>query len=95
MNVTTCRPHSDRTTILNVRDHEFIRHESVIYYADARFIKLARIVDLIDNKQRNVICRKRTACKEEVLTRICDGLLVSRYTPKRIKAYCQQLWADI
>ena len=39
VNVTTQRPHSDTTTILNVGDHPFIQKPSVIFYADTRTVK--------------------------------------------------------
>ena len=44
VNVTTQRPHSDTTTILNVGDHPFIQKPSVIFYADARTVD-ARLLD--------------------------------------------------
>lgn len=44
VNVTTQRPHSDTTTILNVGDHPFVQKPSVIFYADARTVD-TRLLD--------------------------------------------------
>ena len=38
VNVTTQRPHSDTTTILNDGEHPFVKRPSVIFYADARMV---------------------------------------------------------
>ena len=46
VNVTTQRPHSDTTTILNVGDHQFVQKPSVIFYADARAVD-TRLVSLV------------------------------------------------
>jgi hypothetical protein len=42
VSVTTKRPYSDTTGGLSAGDHPFIKHESVIHYADARILDLQR-----------------------------------------------------
>jgi hypothetical protein len=36
VNITTQRPHSDTSTMLNSGDHPFIQRPSVVFYSDAR-----------------------------------------------------------
>jgi hypothetical protein len=43
-NLTTQRPHSDKTTILQVGDHPFVQKPSVIFYADSRLLEV-RLLD--------------------------------------------------
>jgi hypothetical protein len=38
VNLTTKRPHSDVTTVLNRGDHPFIQRPSVVMYSDARTV---------------------------------------------------------
>ena len=81
VNVTTQRPHSDTTTILNAGDHPFVQKPSVIFYADAR-IADAR---LLDAAVRRGACRTNTAFQPAVMRRIQDGIVASPLTPKKIK----------
>ena len=47
VNVTTARPGSDRTTVLQPGDHPAIRHESVIFYRGASLVDLVKLQGLI------------------------------------------------
>jgi hypothetical protein len=74
-NVTTRRPHSDPTTVLNVGDHSFIQHESVIYYARASMIRYTN-VELVFRHGRSL-----EPLKPDVLARVQAGLIASPHTP--------------
>ena len=81
VNVTTQRPHSDTTTILNVGDHPFVQKPSVIFFADAR---------MVDTRLLNAAVRRRAynahaAFQASVIRKIQAGLLTSTFTPKKIK----------
>ena len=81
VNVTTQRPHSETTTILNVGDHPFIQKPSVIFFADARMVDTR----LLDAAVRRGACNAHAAFQARVLLKIQAGLLASTFTPKKIK----------
>ncbi|MFM2312863.1 MAG: hypothetical protein RLZZ04_2139 [Cyanobacteriota bacterium] len=88
VNLTTLRTGSDTTVILDCNDHSFIQHKTVVYYADARFApvdKLKQIIKLDGYEFHD-------DCNEEVLKRIQCGLLTSKFTPNKIKQYCQKIF---
>ena len=81
VNVTTQRPHSDTTTVLNVGDHPFIQKPSVIFYADARTVDTR----LLDDAVRRGACGTHAAFQTAVLKRIQAGVAGSKLTPKKIQ----------
>ena len=81
VNVTTQRPHSDTTTILNAGDHPFVQKPSVIFYADARMMDTR----LLDAAVQRGACRGHAAFQTAVLARIQAGVVSSPFTPKKIK----------
>lgn len=69
-----------------VGDQPFIKHPSVIKFADARF---ANDVELLSEiAQRNALRRER--CSERLLKLVQEGLLASPFTPRKIFRYCQE-----
>ena len=81
VNVTTQRPHSDTTTILNAGDHPFVQKPSVIFYADARMVDTR----LLDAAVQRGACRAHAAFQPVVLARIQAGIAASPFTPRKIK----------
>jgi hypothetical protein len=81
VNITTQRPHSDTTTVLNRGDHPFIQRPSVVLYADARIVDTR----LLDQAVGSGAFRAHTAFSGPVLGRIQAGILVSPFIPKKIK----------
>lgn len=81
VNVTTQRPHSDTTTILNVGDHPFIQKPSVIFYADTRMVNTG----LLDAAVASGTCQAHAPFQGPVIRRIQCGVAVSPLTPKKIK----------
>ncbi|MEC4815829.1 MAG: hypothetical protein SAK29_21525 [Scytonema sp. PMC 1069.18] len=88
VNVTTLREGSDTTVILTPGEHRFIRHESVIYYNDAMFAPVDPLCQLAKQKGYKF----DDDCSDELLERIQRGLLVSPFTPKKIKKYCESVF---
>jgi hypothetical protein len=82
VNVTTQRPHSDTTTILNVGDHQFVQKPSVIFYADARAVDTR----LLDAAVQRGACGTHAAFQLPVMRRIQAGVVASPLTPRKIKA---------
>ena len=81
VNVTTQRPHSDTTTILNAGDHPFVQKPSVIFYADARIVDTR----LLDAAVQRGAYRGHAAVQAAVIVRIQAGVAASPFTPKKIK----------
>ncbi len=81
VNVTTQRPHSDTTTVLNRGDHPFIQRPSVVLYADARTVD----THLLDQAVASGSFRAHTAFSGPILGRIQAGVHTSPFTPKKIK----------
>jgi len=82
VNVTTQRPHSDKTTILNAGEHPFIRQPSVVFYSDARTVDTR----LLDAAVQRGAYRGHAAFDAAVLGRIQAGVAVSPFTPRKIKS---------
>lgn len=81
VNVTSLRPHSDTTTILNPGDHPFVRKPSVIFYADARLVDTR----LLDAAVQRGAYQPHAAFQSAVITQIQVGVAASVFTPKKIK----------
>ena len=90
VNVTTLRPHSDRTTILKRGDHPYIEHDSVVFYADARIVDSANVENLV--RLKGDLAIQCDACSDELLQRVRGGLLDSENTPNKVLAYCKAQW---
>lgn len=81
VNLTTQRPHSDRTTILQIGDHPFVQKPSVLFYADARLVDTRRLDDAV---QRGA-CGTHAPFQRSIMTRIQAGVGASPLTPRKIK----------
>lgn len=82
VNVTTQRPHSDTTTLLQAGDHPFVQKPSVIFYADARIVDTR----LLDKAWQNGTYQRHAVLEPTVLAKIQVGVAASPFTPKKIKA---------
>jgi hypothetical protein len=92
VNVTTQRPHSDTSTILNRGDHPFIQRPSVVLYADARSVDTR----LLDQAIVSGAFRAHTAFSGPVLGRIQAGVQTSPFTPRKIKeSYAKAVTAGL
>ena len=79
--LTTKKENSDTTVVLKSGDHNFIKHDTVVSYADSRIFDKD---DLIDRIERKLFKPDKPFDIEKV--RIMQrGLLDSPYTPKAIK----------
>ena len=92
VNVTTARSHSDTTCVLMPGDHQFVTHDSVVNYSDAREMPIDIVEQALASKTRQFVCVPHDPCDAAILARIQQGLIDSRYTPKGIKAQCKKLW---
>ena len=81
VNLTTQRPHSDTTTIIQPGEHPFVDRPTIVFYADARTVN----VNALEGALRQGVVRQHTALSAELLQRIQKGLFVSRFTPNKIE----------
>lgn len=92
VNVTSKQSHSDTTVVLVAGDHRFIRHDSVIMYADAREMRIDLVEQALSKPTNQFVCQAHDPCTPALLERIRQGLLASKQTPKGIKKKCKDLW---
>jgi hypothetical protein len=85
VSLTTKRPGSDPTTVLEPGDHPFVKHETVVSYADARIVQAGALVAILALRRD----ARNDDCSDGLLARIRQGLLDSPFTPNKIKDYCR------
>jgi hypothetical protein len=81
VNLTTQRPHSDPTVLLNVGDHPFVKHPTVVNFSDARFVKLTFLDQAIQSGRWSSL----EPLSPALIARIQQGLVSSPHTPNKIK----------
>jgi hypothetical protein len=92
VSITTRRSNSELTVILYPGDHPFIRHESVVHYADAQILDLDHVQRALDAHISGIVCTQHQPCNQALLMRIQQGLLISKLVPNNVKAFCQRAW---
>ncbi len=90
VNVTSLKNHPDQTTILKVGDHTYIKHDSVVLYADARIVSATHIIDGLNLK--TPLFRQLDPCSDDLLKRICNGIFASDFTPNKVIDFCAKQW---
>ena len=88
--VVTERGHTDKTCILDVGDHPFIRHRSSVDYGSAKFVPLSRLETHITSG----VATQAEDIAPEVLGRVRAGLLQSSRTIHAIADYCRVTFRD-
>jgi hypothetical protein len=86
VNLTTEKSQSDKTTIIIPGEHRFVKHSTIVSYADAKISLIARVEEAMESN----LAKKDISVSPELLTRICDGLIKSRYTPIKVKEFYLQ-----
>jgi len=79
--LTSKKAHSDTTVVLSPEDHDFIKHPTVISYADARIEHSDHIMKRIEERDYD----PRKSFSGDVVKTIQQGLIDSPYTPRYIK----------
>src|SRR5205807_1653002 len=83
VSVTTQHTKSESLVVLQVGDHPFIAHPSVIAYGYSRI----RTVEDIENAIRTGSAKQREPVSEALLQRIRSGLAESDFTPNCVRHY--------
>ncbi len=91
VNLTTYREGVDTTVILTEKDHSFISHPTVVYFADARRIEVALLYRIVAVAPERL---HKESCSPELLEKVRNGLLESNFTPRKIKKYCRDQWGS-
>lgn len=79
--LTSKKSHSDLTVILSRNDHNFIKHDTVVKYADAKIMRREDIVVRVKDR----IYEAHEKFTPNTTSRIQHGLLASPHTPNNIK----------
>jgi hypothetical protein len=81
--MVTAHKKSERLVVLNVGDHPFIKHESIIAYRWSRI----RAVDEIETAFLTKAAKQREPMSESLLKKMQNGLLDSEFTPNGVLHY--------
>jgi len=82
VNITSKKENSDVSCILNKGDHEFIRHQSIVNYADATEANVNKVREAITC----LLFKPQKPITPEVVTKIQKGALKSEaFKPKYIR----------
>lgn len=81
VNFTSHKPWKDDSCILRRGEHQFISHETSIFYREARHYSEQRLSELY---AENKIIRQEPV-SDEVLGRIRKGMIKSRHAPRKFK----------
>jgi hypothetical protein len=92
VNVTTPQAHSDKTVILCRADHPYLKHDSVVLYADARIVDVRLIEAGIADAHRTI--RQFAPCSAAILKRIQDGVGDSPFTSEKVYNFCIEKWGN-
>jgi hypothetical protein len=87
VSITTLRHNADQTLILRRGDHPFIRHDSVVHFADARLVELKTI-------EGNVAAKHITPhepCSAKLIREVQDGALGCDLTPQKVFNFCKKM----
>ena len=86
VSLTTYRPKSDPTVILNVGDHPFVRHQTAVNYRKA----VATSAEILEERLAGGVYVIYPPVRSDVLRRIQEGIGKSDFTPTGI----QKTWME-
>lgn len=84
-------PKTDKTLELVAGEHPCITKPSVVYYKDARVMRLNEIDKMLAMKQQTIVCVQKQACSIALLEKIKENLPNSPAKPN-IKERCKAAW---
>ena len=83
VSLTTKRQNSDTTVTLTSGNHGFIKHDTVVNYADARIVSKKSIIQRVHDRD----FEPSDPFTIDLVKKIQQGLLNSPYTPKEVKKF--------
>ena len=84
VNVTTLGHICDKTVILHAGDHPAIDHDSIVRYQDA----MITTDGALEAAVRGKAAFRKASCSPELLTKIIEGIQISKDTPIEVQAFC-------
>lgn len=88
VNLTSERPYSEKTVILNAGDHEFIKRPSSINYSRAQIRDAKELGKILNKRFIFISCQK---FKPAILKKIQEGVLKSPRIRRKYKLFFQNL----
>lgn len=82
VNLSTCREHSDTSTILHRGEHPFIKHDSAVVFKKMTTLNAEKILQAASQG----VVAFQTKASPQVLDKIRAGASVSRHTPIRYRS---------
>jgi len=92
VNITTPQSFSDHTAEIKVGEHPFVKHKSVVNYADAKKLDMEKVESLVNQTVKDFIAQPSKPCSSQLLDKIRQGAIQSKRTPKGIKKECEEKW---
>lgn len=91
VNLTTMRnkPGEDKSCILNIGDHPFIKHKSIIDYKRAVSYDAIRLLRAKFNTSLRSIIQFKEELDDEILLKIQQGAQTSPLFPRSLKCFFQ------
>ena len=87
VNLTTLRKGADTTVILKSGDHPFIKHDTAVYYQDARIASSVPIIALLND--RSLGYELHDNCSDFILKKIQQGIFDSDFVLEEVQEYCR------
>ena len=81
VNIQSAEGKFDRTTILQIGDHEFIKRVSFVNYRLARIVTKSDLDGLAKSKK----AKPKQPLSEEVFQRLCEGIMKSPFTSLEVR----------
>ncbi|HEX8694578.1 MAG TPA: hypothetical protein VF746_19295 [Longimicrobium sp.] len=88
LSLTTLRPHSDETVVLNPGDHPFVQHPTCAYFSDARIVTVQSLERALRLRQ----AIPQPDMDAAIVERMRDGLFQSPFTIHAIRERCRVLF---
>ncbi len=88
VNLNTQRKGSDLTTLLEPADHPFIKHETVVTYADAMITRKDLVEKLSKTEPPGITFH--AACSRALLEKVRLGIEASAWTPLKVLRFCRE-----
>jgi hypothetical protein len=92
VSITTQRSHSETTVTLNIGEHPFIKHPSVISYKHASIVDVKAVLTAMQRRPQQYVFRSHAPCTPELLEKIRAGMTRTKDAPKAIKQRCMSEW---
>ncbi len=87
VNLTTLRKGADTTVILKSGDHPFVKHDTTVYYEDARIASCVPIIALLNAPSLGY--ELHDDCSDLILKKIQQGIFDSDFVSEGVQEYCR------